>query len=96
MSASASATAPAAPIIQDPAIGPDSYTGYLVSTLQGSTETTFQFFERRGTSLSGRFLSIDELAKDVDSGKLSEPWSVEILRHLLPEINDKFASPKLI
>ncbi|MGB7920924.1 MAG: spore maturation protein, partial [Desulfobacterales bacterium] len=25
----------------DPAIGPDSYTGYLVSTLQGSTETTF-------------------------------------------------------
>jgi spore maturation protein SpmB len=30
-----------AAIIQDPAIGPDSYTGYLVSTLQGSTETTF-------------------------------------------------------
>jgi len=28
-------------VIQDPAIGPDSYTGYLVSTLQGSTETTF-------------------------------------------------------
>ncbi len=27
--------------IQDPAIGPDSYVGYLVSTLQGSTETTF-------------------------------------------------------
>ena len=34
-------SAPAAPIIQDPAIGPDSYTGYLVSTFQGSTETTF-------------------------------------------------------
>lgn len=28
-------------IIQDPAIGPDTYTGYLVSTIQGSTETTF-------------------------------------------------------
>ncbi len=28
-------------IIKDPAVGPDSYTGYLVSTLQGSTETTF-------------------------------------------------------
>jgi spore maturation protein SpmA len=28
-------------IIKDPAIGPDSYTGYLVSTIQGSTETTF-------------------------------------------------------
>ena len=26
-----------ASIIQDPAIGPDSYTGYLVSTFQGST-----------------------------------------------------------
>ncbi|MFQ5580032.1 MAG: nucleoside recognition domain-containing protein [Nitrospiria bacterium] len=27
--------------INNPAIGPDSYIGYLVSTLQGSTETTF-------------------------------------------------------
>ncbi|NGZ28088.1 MAG: spore maturation protein, partial [Magnetococcales bacterium] len=27
--------------IQNPAIGPDSYTGILVSTLQGSSETTF-------------------------------------------------------
>lgn len=31
----------AASIINDPNVGPDSYTGYLVSTLQGSTETTF-------------------------------------------------------
>ncbi len=30
-----------ASIINAPAIGPDSYTGYLVSTFQGSTETTF-------------------------------------------------------
>lgn len=30
-----------AAILNDPAIGPDSYTGYLVSTIQGSTETTF-------------------------------------------------------
>ena len=30
-----------ASIINEPGIGPDSYTGYLVSTLQGSTETTF-------------------------------------------------------
>ncbi|MEJ2033077.1 MAG: nucleoside recognition domain-containing protein [Deltaproteobacteria bacterium] len=30
-----------ASIIKNPAIGPDSYTGYLVSTFQGSTETTF-------------------------------------------------------
>lgn len=30
-----------ASVINDQAIGPDSYTGYLVSTIQGSTETTF-------------------------------------------------------
>ncbi|PIW25788.1 MAG: spore maturation protein, partial [Rhodospirillales bacterium CG15_BIG_FIL_POST_REV_8_21_14_020_66_15] len=30
-----------ASIIQDPALGPDSLVGYLVSTFQGSTETTF-------------------------------------------------------
>ena len=30
-----------ASIINDPSIGPDSYIGYLVSTLQGCTETTF-------------------------------------------------------
>ncbi len=30
-----------ASLLEDPSIGPDSYTGYLVSTLQGSTETTF-------------------------------------------------------
>lgn len=30
-----------AAVINDPAIGPDSLTGYIVSTLQGSTETTF-------------------------------------------------------
>lgn len=30
-----------ASIINDPSVGPDSYVGYLVSTFQGSTETTF-------------------------------------------------------
>jgi spore maturation protein SpmB len=30
-----------AALLNDPAIGPDSYTGLLVSTIQGSTETTF-------------------------------------------------------
>ena len=28
-------------VISDPTVGPDSYVGYLVSTIQGSTETTF-------------------------------------------------------
>ena len=30
-----------ASVLRDPAVGPDSYAGYLVSTIQGSTETTF-------------------------------------------------------
>jgi spore maturation protein SpmB len=30
-----------AAFLNDPGIGPDSYLGYLVSTIQGSTETTF-------------------------------------------------------
>lgn len=30
-----------ASLINDPAIGPDSYIGYLASTIQGSSETTF-------------------------------------------------------
>jgi spore maturation protein SpmA len=30
-----------AAVIQDPKVGPDSYAGYLVSTIMGSTETTF-------------------------------------------------------
>lgn len=30
-----------ASLINDPDVGPDSYVGYLVSTIQGSTETTF-------------------------------------------------------
>lgn len=30
-----------ASFLKDPAIGPDSYTGYLISTIQGSSETTF-------------------------------------------------------
>ena len=30
-----------ASVMNDPAIGPDSYTGYLVGTIQASTETTF-------------------------------------------------------
>lgn len=42
-----------------------------------------EFFERRGTSLSGSFVSLNDLARDVDSGKISEAWSVEIVRQLL-------------
>jgi predicted NUDIX family phosphoesterase len=55
-----------------------------------------EFFERRGTSVSGSFVGIEQLAKDVDTGEVSEPWSVEIVRHLLPEVNGRLAKPKLI
>lgn len=49
-----------------------------------------EFFERRGTSLSGRFASVDELVKDVEKKKLKEPWSVELVRGYLAR--DKFSS----
>lgn len=44
-----------------------------------------EFFERRGTSLSGSFVAPRQLAADVDNGEICEPWSVEIVRRLLPE-----------
>jgi predicted NUDIX family phosphoesterase len=42
-----------------------------------------EFFERQGNSLSGSFVGLEELAHDVDLGKLSEPWSAQIVRNLL-------------
>ena len=42
-----------------------------------------EFSERSGTSLSGSFAPVSELAKDVANGKLKEPWSVEIVRNHL-------------
>ena len=38
-----------------------------------------EFYERRGTSLSGSFASVDALAGDVEKKKLVEPWSVELV-----------------
>ncbi len=55
-----------------------------------------EFFERRGTSLSGTFVSVDDLAADIDKGHVSEPWSVEIARHLLTEVADRQANPLLL
>ncbi len=53
-----------------------------------------EFFERRGTSLSGSFVAPHQLATDIDDGRICEPWSVEIARHLLPE--GELAGPRLI
>lgn len=52
-----------------------------------------EFFERRGTSLSGSFAPVDELVEDVKKKKLKEPWSVELVRECLAK--DKF-EPRLI
>lgn len=46
-----------------------------------------EFFERRGNSLSGTFITLDQLASDVTEQNITEPWSVEIARNLLaPEL----------
>jgi predicted NUDIX family phosphoesterase len=42
-----------------------------------------EFFERHGNSLSGTFVTIDQLANDVLDKEITEPWSVEIARSLL-------------
>ena len=51
-----------------------------VAVVLSSTE----FFERRGTSVSGTFVNLDDLTKEINSGELKEPWSSEIARNLLP------------
>lgn len=48
-----------------------------------------EFFERQGTSLSGSFVNVDQIAQDADSGKLQEEWSGQIVRRLL-ETDHKF------
>ena len=42
-----------------------------------------EFFERRGNSLSGRFVSLDTLVNDVLNSKIEEVWSQEIIREFL-------------
>ena len=53
-----------------------------------------EFFERRGTSISGSFVAPRQLATDIDNGRICEPWSVEIARHLLPE--GELVEPRLV
>lgn len=52
-----------------------------------------EFFERSGTSLSGSFAGVEQLAQDAKRKKLKEPWSVEIVRNHLAKdvIDDLFA-----
>lgn len=58
--------------------------------------SSVEFFERRGNSVSGSFVSVDELARNIDTGDISEPWSTEIVRHMLPEVNGRLSKPKLL
>jgi predicted NUDIX family phosphoesterase len=57
--------------------------------------STAEFFERRGTSLSGKFVPLKEVAHDVETGKLSEEWSADIVRELLAKGQFQF-SPRLL
>ena len=52
-----------------------------------------EFFDGRGTALSGTFVPLKDLARDVDDGKIAEEWSVEIVRELLAK--DYKFSPRL-
>ncbi|HVU28369.1 MAG TPA: NUDIX domain-containing protein [Verrucomicrobiae bacterium] len=45
--------------------------------------STAEFFERRGTALSGTFVSLKSLFADVENEKIDEPWSVEIVQQVL-------------
>ena len=52
-----------------------------------------EFFDGRGTALSGAFVPLKEIARDVDDGKIAEEVSVEIVRELLGK--DYKFSPRL-
>lgn len=42
-----------------------------------------EFFERRGSSQSGRFIGLDDLLRCVNEDQVVESWSVKIAKHLL-------------
>jgi hypothetical protein len=49
--------------------------------------------DRRGAALSGTFVPLNDIVRDVDDGKIAEPLSVEIVRELLA--TDYKFSPRL-
>ena len=53
-----------------------------------------EFFERRGTSLSGSFAPVEALTKDVDNEKVVEAWSVELIREYLAKGSGEY-TPRL-
>lgn len=55
-----------------------------------------EFYERRGNSLSGSFVNAQELATNIDNDIVREPWSVEIVRQLLPDVSRELTNPKML
>ncbi|MCH7547434.1 MAG: NUDIX domain-containing protein [Planctomycetes bacterium] len=49
------------------------------------TLSTAEFFERRGTSLSGKFIDLETLTTEVNNDSKTEPWTEEIVKNLLPD-----------
>lgn len=54
-----------------------------------------EFFERRGTSVSGKFISAAELARELDNGSYGDEWSQEICGALLSDMRDKVGRKRL-
>lgn len=54
-----------------------------------------EFFERRGTSLSGKFFPVEDLISEIENKKLTEPWSDYIVREFIAK-NDMRLSPRLL
>ena len=42
-----------------------------------------EFFERRGTSLSGKFVEVAEIVEEMKKGGQEEPWSGYIMREFI-------------
>ena len=53
-----------------------------------------QFFERRGNSLSGSFVSADHHLKEYEKRELTEDWTCHMLTTLMRETSGR-ASPEL-
>jgi predicted NUDIX family phosphoesterase len=54
-----------------------------------------EFFERRGNSLSGTFVSVENLLREIENEKLTEQWSVEIVTEILAKGKHP-VSPRLL
>jgi predicted NUDIX family phosphoesterase len=62
-----------------------------VNVVLNSTE----FFERRGSSQSGKFIGLADLLKCVDENQVVESWSVKIAQELLREVGPSDKQPGL-